>query len=176
VWKVPLLGTLSLHVRQNTLTHSSSPDTASHTDDRYSIVGLVIIIFMGRVKVVARQSIGATMSDFLMSKTIHLPSFRTCEKPSSRTFVTRSCLMVVPSADRRLRCFERVLKGCYRCCAIGRGGTSTFSGGDLEKDVGQVRGDRHGGGSMRQCRRTARTSVHGFAPFTQESGWSLVIL
>jgi hypothetical protein len=77
VWKVPLLGTLSSHVRQNTLTPSSSPDTASHTDDRYSIVGLVIIIFMGRVKVVARQSIAAIVSDFLMSKTIHLPSFGT---------------------------------------------------------------------------------------------------
>jgi hypothetical protein len=49
----------------------------SHRRPGYSIVGLVIIIFMGRVKVVARQSIGATMSDFLMSKTIYLPSLGT---------------------------------------------------------------------------------------------------
>jgi hypothetical protein len=56
-----------------------------------------------------------------------------------------------------LRCPERALKGAATVVlpsdadAVGRGGTPIFSGGDLGKGVGQVRGDGRGGGSARQC-------------------------
>lgn len=55
------------------------------------------------------------------------------------TFVTRSCLVVVPSAhQRRCAVLSARLSYLHRCCTIGRGGISTSCGGYLGKDVGQV--------------------------------------
>jgi hypothetical protein len=113
VWKVtfPLLDTLSPHVRRNALTPPSSPDTATHTDDMDTPASdSSSSSSWDESKVVALQSIGAIMSDFLMSKIIHLPSFSAVWE----TFVThiRDAFLLDSRAVSApaLRCLERALK------------------------------------------------------------------
>ena len=113
VWKVtfPLLDTFSPHVRQNALTPPSSPDTATHTDDGDTLASdLSSSSSWDESKVVALQSIGAIMSDFLVSKIIYLPSFAAVWD----TFVThiRDAFLLDSRAvsTPALRCLERALK------------------------------------------------------------------
>ena len=111
VWKVtfPLLDALSPHVRRNALTPPSSPDTVTHTEDMDTPAPDSSSSW-DESKVVALQSIGAIMSDFLMSKIIHLPSFGAVWE----TFVThiRDAFLLDSRAVSApaLRCLERALK------------------------------------------------------------------
>jgi hypothetical protein len=113
VWKVtfPLLDTLSPHVHWNVLTPPSSPDTASHADDVDTLASdSSSSSSWDESKVVTLRSIGTIMSDFLMSKIIHWPSFNTVWE----TFVTyiRNVFLLDSRAVSApaLRCLERTLK------------------------------------------------------------------
>jgi hypothetical protein len=55
----------------------------------------------------------------------------------------------MPSAHRRCAVLSARLRQLLPLLHVGRGGTLAFSGGDLGKDVGQVRGDGRGGGPAR---------------------------
>jgi hypothetical protein len=110
VWKVtfPLLDTLSPHVRRNVLTPPSSPDTVTRNDGMDTPAS--DLSSWDESKVVALQSIGAIMSDFLMSKIVHLPSFGAVWE----TFVThiRDAFLLDSRAVSApaLRCLERALR------------------------------------------------------------------
>jgi hypothetical protein len=113
VWKVtfPLLDTLSPHVRKNVLTPPSSPETSIHTDDVDTPASDSLSpSSWDESKVVALQSIGAILSDFLVSKIIHLPSFGAVWE----TFVThiRDAFLLDSRAVSApaLRCLERALR------------------------------------------------------------------
>jgi hypothetical protein len=100
VWKVtfPLLDTLLPHVRPNALMPPSSPDAAGTTVFDADMPTQDLSSSWDDSKVVALQSNGAILSDFLASKIMHLPRGR----PLSRLYATRSCSTAAPSA--RLRC------------------------------------------------------------------------
>jgi hypothetical protein len=92
------------------------------------------------------------MGDFLTLNTIHLPSFGAV-RGTLITHIRDAFLLDSRAVNApAFRCLERALKAAATGAvpSDGRGGTSIFSGGDLEKDVGQVRGDGCSGGSARQ--------------------------
>jgi len=110
VWKVtfPLLDKLSPHVHANPLTPPSSPDsTASPADANKQALDSSS---WDESKVVALQSIGAILNDFLVSKIMHLPSFAAAWE----TFVShiRDAFLLDGRAVSApaLRCLERALK------------------------------------------------------------------
>jgi C-terminal region of Mon2 protein len=125
VWKVtfPLLDALSPHVQQNALTPPSSPPDSTQS-------GLSLSAAMAadtpatpnsawdESKVVALQSIGSIMNDFLVSKIIQLPSF----VAAWETFVThiRDAFLLDSRAVSApaLRCLERALKAAAVAAAV----------------------------------------------------------
>jgi len=110
VWKVtfPLLDKLSPHAHANPLTPPSSPDAATSAADadRRALDSSS----WDESTVVALQSIGAILNDFLASKIMHLPSFAAAWD----TFVThiRDAFLLDGRAVSApaLRCLERALK------------------------------------------------------------------
>jgi hypothetical protein len=112
VWKVtfPLLERLSPHVRQNALTPPSSPSAAASGLSADTTDTPAPDPAWDESKVVALQSIGAIMNDFLATKIIHLPSFAAAWE----TFVThiRDAFLLDSRAVSApaLRCLERALK------------------------------------------------------------------
>jgi hypothetical protein len=104
----PLLDKLSPHVHANPLTPPSSPDSTSSFPDanKHALDSLS----WDESKVVALQSIGAILNDFLVSKIMHLPSFAAAWE----TFVThiRDAFLLDGRAVSApaLRCLERALK------------------------------------------------------------------
>ncbi|KAH9013194.1 hypothetical protein EDB84DRAFT_1533406 [Lactarius hengduanensis] len=159
VWKVtfPLLDTLSLHVRQNSLTPPPTPEpesvraaaeTAPVPDSSWD-----------ESKVVALQSIGAILNDFLLSKIIHLPSFAAAWE----TFVThiRDAFLLDSRAVSApaLRCLERALKAAAPSDAL-----------DLRQSLAEIwektwaKCDEMGTVVVRRATASAQ-----HAPFTQES-------
>ncbi|KAF8267460.1 hypothetical protein EI94DRAFT_1730637 [Lactarius quietus] len=106
VWKVtfPLLDRLSPYVRQNSLTPPSTPELENSIAH---IAATVPDSSWDESKVVALQSIGAILNDFLVSKIIHLPSFA----KAWETFVThiRDAFLLDSRAVSApaLRCLER---------------------------------------------------------------------
>ena len=112
VWKVtfPLLDTLSPYVRQNSLTPPSTPEPTESITSGGGAATTVPDSSWDESKVVALQSIGAILNDFLVSKIIHLPSFAAAWE----TFVThiRDAFLLDSRAVSApaLRCLERALK------------------------------------------------------------------
>ncbi|KAH9018228.1 hypothetical protein EDB83DRAFT_2528502 [Lactarius deliciosus] len=159
VWKVtfPLLDTLSLHVRQNSLIPPPTPEpesllaaveTAPVPDSSWD-----------ESKVVALQSIGAILNDFLLSKIIHLSSFAAAWE----TFVThiRDAFLLDSRAVSApaLRCLERALKAAAPSDAL-----------DLRQSLAEIwektwaKCDEMGTVVVRRATASAQ-----HAPFTQES-------
>ena len=170
VWKVtfPLLDALSPHVRRNALTPPSSPDAPPHTDhvdtptsDSSSSSS------WDESKVVALQSIGAIMSDFLMSKIIHLPSFGAVWE----TFVThiRDAFLLDSRAVSApaLRCLERALKAAATVAVPSDAEALRSS---LVEIWGKtwVKCEEMGAVVVRRASVVAQ-HVHAPTPFTQES-------
>ena len=170
VWKVtfPLLDALSPHVRRNALTPPSSPDASPHTDhvdtptsDSSSSSS------WDESKVVALQSIGAIMSDFLMSKIIHLPSFGAVWE----TFVThiRDAFLLDSRAVSApaLRCLERALKAAVTVAVPSDAEALRSS---LVEIWGKtwVKCEEMGAVVVRRASVVAQ-HVHAPTPFTQES-------
>ena len=170
VWKVtfPLLDTLSPHVRRNALTPPSSPDTATHTDDVDTLASdSSSASSWDDSKVVALQSIGAIMSDFLMSKIIHLPSFAAVWE----TFVThiRDAFLLDSRAVSApaLRCLERALKAA---ATVAVPSDAEVLRSSLVEIWGKtwVKCEEMGAVVVRRASVVAQ-HVHAPAPFTQES-------
>jgi hypothetical protein len=119
VWKVtfPLLDTLSPYVRQNSLTPPSTPEPKSVVTDTTPKVATLPDSSWDESKVVALQSIGSILNDFLVSKIIHLPSFA----DAWETFVThiRDAFLLDSRAVSApaLRCLERALKAAATAAA-----------------------------------------------------------
>jgi hypothetical protein len=118
VWKVtfPLLDTLSPYVRQNSITPPSTPEPSKSTATSPKIA-TVPDSSWDESKVVALQSIGSILNDYLVSKIILLPSFA----EAWETFVTHICDAFL--LDSRavsapaLRCLERALKAAATAAA-----------------------------------------------------------
>ncbi|KAH9169937.1 hypothetical protein EDB89DRAFT_1853941 [Lactarius sanguifluus] len=162
VWKVtfPLLDTLSLHVRQNSLTPPPTPEpeslpasveTAPVPDSSWD-----------ESKVVALQSIGAILNDFLLSKIIHLPSFAAAWE----TFVThiRDAFLLDSRAVSApaLRCLERALKAAAAAAPSDALGLRQSLAEIWEKTWAKC--DEMGTVVVRRANASAQ-----HAPFTQES-------
>jgi hypothetical protein len=168
VWKVtfPLLDSLSPHVRRNALTPPSSPETSTHTDDVDTPgSGSLSPSSWDESKVVALQSIGAILSDFLVSKIIHLPSFGAVWE----TFVThiRDAFLLDSRAVSApaLRCLERALRAAAAVPSDAE---------DLRPSLVEIWGktwvkcEEMGAVVVRRA-SVALQHVHTPAPFTQES-------
>ncbi|KAH9049815.1 hypothetical protein EDB83DRAFT_2543167 [Lactarius deliciosus] len=159
VWKVtfPLLDTLSQHVRQNSLTPPPTPEPESLLAAVESAP--VPDSSWDESKVVALQSIGAILNDFLLSKIIHLPSFAAAWE----TFVThiRDAFLLDSRAVSApaLRCLERALKAAAPSDAL-----------DLRQSLAEIwektwaKCDEMGTVVVRRATASAQ-----HAPFTQES-------
>jgi C-terminal region of Mon2 protein len=159
VWKVtfPLLDKLSPHVRRNALTPPSSPDaTATNTtaadkdkdnnDTPPPDSSLPLSSeSWDESKVVALQSIGAILNDFLVSKIMRLPSFAAAWD----TFVThiRDAFLLDGRAVSApaLRCLERALKAAS-AAAVSLSSESSSEDEDADEDA-----DVDVEGSLRSC-------------------------
>ena len=165
VWKVtfPLLDSLSPHVRRNALTPPSSPDTPAYSDDVDTLA--LDSSSWDESKVVALQSIGAILSDFLVSKIIHLPSFGAVWE----TFVThiRDAFLLDSRAVSApaLRCLERVLKAA---AAVPSDAEALRPSLVEIWEKTWVKCDEMGAVVVRRA-SVAAQQVHAPAPFTQES-------
>lgn len=175
IWKVtfPLLDMLSPRVRRNVLTPPSSPDTPSSA----TIVPAVADGDMPALdsssswdesKVVALQSIGSILNDFLVSKIIHLPSFGAAWE----NFVThiRDAFLLDSRAISApaLRCLERALKAAASVAA------APAEVEALRPSLVEIwertwaRCEEMGAVVIRRASAAAQ-HVHSPAPFTQES-------
>lgn len=165
VWKVtfPLLDSLSPHVRRNALTPPSSPDTSTHTDDAAS--DLSSSSSWDDSKVVALQSIGAILSDFLVSKIIYLPSFgavwETFVMHIRDAFLLDSRAVSAPA----LRCLERALKAA---AAVPSDAEALRPSLVEIWEKTWLKCDEMGAVVVRRA-SVAAQQVHSPAPFTQES-------
>ncbi len=169
VWKVtfPLLDTLSLYVRQNSLTPpSTTPEPESIAAGTTSpTIATVPDSSWDESKVVALQSIGAILNDFLVSKIIHLPSFAAAWE----TFVThiRDAFLLDSRAVSApaLRCLERALKAAA---------AAPSDVEQLRQSLAEIwektwaKCDEMGAVIVRRANAAAQ-QAHGHAPFTQES-------
>ncbi|KAI9435094.1 hypothetical protein H4582DRAFT_1817945 [Lactarius indigo] len=171
VWKVtfPLLDTLSLHVRQNSLTPPPTPEPESLLSadtTTASAVAMVLDSSWDESKVVALQSIGAILNDFLLSKIIHLPSFAAAWE----TFVThiRDAFLLDSRAVSApaLRCLERALKAAAAA--------APSDAESLRRSLAEIwektwaRCDEMGAVVVRRANTSAQQAL-AHAPFTQES-------
>ena len=167
VWKVtfPLLDKLSPHIHANPLTPPSSPDTTTAADaDKPPLDSSS----WDESKVVALQSIGAILNDFLVSKIMHLPSFAAAWE----TFVThiRDAFLLdgrTVSAPA-LRCLERALKAAAAALP------STDANEGSRRSLVEIwektwaKCEEMGAVVVRRASATAQ-HVDSPAPFTQES-------
>ncbi|KAI0300723.1 hypothetical protein B0F90DRAFT_1722805 [Multifurca ochricompacta] len=183
VWKVtfPLLDTLSpSHIRRENVqiysSTSDSTDTSTSTTMRRADVTAPAQTWpepmpdpsWDESKVVALQSIGAILNDFLVSKIIHLPSF----SKAWETFVThiRDAFLLdsrTVSAPA-LRCLERALKA-----AMATSGADTGDAALLRASLGDIwektwtKCEEIGALVVQRASSTSASSAT--APFTQES-------
>jgi hypothetical protein len=187
VWKVtfPLLDKLSPHVHRNVLTPPLSPDASATVPDRDNTLGpdspsspssssSSSSSSWDESKVVALQSIGAIMNDFLVSKIMRLSSFAAAWD----TFVThiRDAFLLDGRAVSApaLRCLERALKAAALASAA-----AAADGGapqDLRPGLVEIwektwaRCEEMGAVVVRRARVAAAMQRADFpAPFTQES-------
>ena len=174
VWKVtfPLLDTLSPYVRQNSLTPPPTPEPESITADSTSTKTTTVPdSSWDESKVVALQSIGAILNDFLISKIIHLPSFA----EAWETFVThiRDAFLLDSRAVSApaLRCLERALK------AAAATASAPSDAEPLRKSLAEiwektwVKCDEMGAVIVRRAGAAVQQAPAQapYAPFTQES-------
>lgn len=172
VWKVtfPLLDTLSPSVRQNSLTPPSTPGPESIAADATSLTTATVPdSSWDESKVVALQSIGAILNDFLVSKIIHLPSFTAAWE----TFVThiRDAFLLDSRAVSApaLRCLERALKAAAAAAAAAPSDEER-----LRQSLAEIwektwaKCDEMGAVIVRRASAAVR-QTHAHAPFTQES-------
>ena len=174
VWKVtfPLLDTLSPYVRQNSLTPPPTPEPESITADSTSTKTTTVPdSSWDESKVVALQSIGAILNDFLISKIIHLPSFA----EAWETFVThiRDAFLLDSRAVSApaLRCLERALK------AAAATASAPSDAEPLRKSLAEIwektwaKCDEMGAVIVRRAGAAVRQAPAQapYAPFTQES-------
>jgi hypothetical protein len=175
VWKVtfPLLDTLSPHVRRNALTPPSSPDAAGTTVFDADMPTQDLSSSWDDSKVVALQSIGAILSDFLASKIIHLPSFGAAWE----TFVThiRDAFLLDSRAVSApaLRCLERALRAAAavaQALAVPSDAEAAAFRPSLVEmwEKTWVKCEEMGAVVVRRASAAAQ-QVHSPAPFTQES-------
>ncbi len=170
VWKItfPLFDTLSPHVRRNALTPPSSPDTATHADDADTLAsGSPSSSSWDESKVVALQSIGAILNDFLMSKIIHLSSFgevwETLVTHIRDAFLLDSRAVSAPA----LRCLERALKAAATVAVPSDAEALRSSMVEIWEKT-WVKCEEIGAVVVRRA-SVAAQYVHAPAPFTQES-------
>ncbi|KAF8260132.1 hypothetical protein EI94DRAFT_1749458 [Lactarius quietus] len=169
VWKVtfPLLDRLSPYVRQNSLTPPSTPELESSIAH---IAATVPDSSWDESKVVALQSIGAILNDFLVSKIIHLPSFA----KAWETFVThiRDAFLLDSRAVSApaLRCLERALKAAAAAAA------APSEAEQLRQSLTEIwektwaKCDEMGAVIVRRASAAVQQQqAHTNAPFTQES-------
>ena len=184
VWKVtfPLLDKLSPHVRRNTLTPPSSPPdaTAAVTTTTTDVdpdtttpaaAAAADASSWDDSKVVALQSIGAILNDFLVEKIMRLSSFAAAWE----TFVThiRDAFLLDGRAVSApaLRCLDRALKAAAAAIA-----TATAAADDdglrgslvVIWEKTWARCEEMGAVIVRRASAAARR-VESPAPFTQES-------
>ncbi|KAI9452204.1 hypothetical protein F5148DRAFT_1237059 [Russula earlei] len=170
IWKVtfPLLDTLSPHVRRNALTPPLSPDASIASAEDWEAPTPDSSSSWDESKVVALQSIGAILNDFLMSKIIHLPSFGAAWE----TFVThiRDAFLLDSRAISApaLRCLERALKATAATTAL-PAKVEAFRPSLIEIwEKTWAKCDEMGTVVIRRA-SVAPQHVHPHAPFTQES-------
>ena len=168
VWKVtfPLLDTLSPYVRQDSLTPPSTPEPKN--DATSPTIAPVPDSSWDESKVVALQSIGAILNDFLISKIIHLPSFAAAWE----TFVThiRDAFLLDSRAVSApaLRCLERALKAAAAAAA------TPSDAERLRQSLAEIwektwaKCDEMGAVIVRRANAAAH-QAQAHAPFTQES-------
>ena len=178
VWKVtfPLLDKLSLHMHRNALTPPSSPDATATVPDRDNTLApdspssSSSSSSWDESKVVALQSIGAIMNDFLVSKIMRLSSFAAAWD----TFVThiRDAFLLDGRAVSApaLRCLERALKAASAAAAADDALQDLRPGLVEIWEKTWARCEEMGAVVVRRARAAAALQRADFpAPFTQES-------
>lgn len=171
VWKVtfPLLDKLSPHVHANPLTPPSSPDSTIASPADANKRQDASSSSWDDSKVVALQSIGAIMNDFLVSKVMHLPSFAAAWE----TFVThiRDAFLLDGRAVSApaLRCLERALKAAAAAAAANAPDAEGLRPSLVEIwERTWAKCEEMGGVVVRRASAAAQ-HVGSPAPFTQES-------
>jgi hypothetical protein len=174
VWKVtfPLLDKLSPHVRRNALTPPSSPPGATAmtttTDVDTTTPAAADTSSWDDSKVVALQSVGSILNDFLVEKIMRLSSFAAAWE----TFVThiRDAFLLDGRAVSApaLRCLDRALKAAAAAATAAADDDGLRGSLVVIWEKTWARCEEMGAVIVRRASAAARR-VESPAPFTQES-------